>query len=300
VKVMIAGASGFLGQVLRQHLIRNGHIVHVLVRRPAAAPTETEWQPAQHSLAANALVGLDAVVCLSGAGIGDKRWTPEYKGVLRASRVDSTSTIAQALTALSAAERPRVFLSGSAMGVYGDRRDVPLPETAAAGTGFLSDLARDWEAATAPAAQVGVRVVLLRTSHVLAASGGLLKRMVPVYRLGVGGRLGSGEQYMSWITLADWASAVLRLLEHEDVRGPVNVSSPEPVRNSEFSKALGSALHRPSLLAVPKVAMRVIAGELANQGALASQRLVPLVLQEIGFEYRHPTLATALDWAVLN
>jgi uncharacterized protein (TIGR01777 family) len=300
MKVLIAGGSGFLGQALASELIAHQHLVHTLVRRPAAGATEIEWHPERGELDPAVLRGYDAVVGLSGAGIGDKRWTPEYKRELLDSRLQPTGTLAAALAALPAGERPSTFLSASAIGYYGDRGDLPLPESAAAGTGFLADLVRSWEAATAPAAEAGVRVVTLRTGLVLSAGGGLLKRLVPLFKLGAGGRLGSGRQYQSWISLADEVGAIRYLLTAEQVAGPVNLAGPAPVRNDEFSSQLGRVLHRPALLPAPAFGIRLVLGEFADEGALASQRVIPQRLLDSGYQFQHPDLHSALAWAVQN
>ncbi|HJQ03483.1 MAG TPA: TIGR01777 family oxidoreductase [Jatrophihabitans sp.] len=298
MKVLIAGGSGFLGQALAQELAAHQHVVHTLVRRPARATTEVEWHPERAELDRDALRGFDAVVGLSGAGIADKRWTPEYKRLLLESRVQPTGTLATALAALPAGDRPATFLNASAIGYYGDRGDQPLPESAAAGTGFLADLVVTWEAATAPAAEAGVRVVTLRTGLVLSAGGGLLKRLVPLFKLGFGGRLGSGRQYQSWISLADEVGAMRHLLSADQVSGPVNLAGPAPVRNDEFSSQLGRVLHRPALLPAPALGIRLALGEFADEGALASQRVIPQRLLDSGYEFQHPDLQSALTWAI--
>jgi len=297
VKVIIAGASGFLGSALGRHLGQHGHEVTTLVRRVPATATEIEWHPDRRSIAADVLAGFDAVVCLSGAGIGAKRWTETYKRELRSSRVDPVGTLADAIANLPDGQRPAVFLSGSAMGIYGDRGSQALPESAPTGTGFLCDIAKDWEAAARPAADAGVRVVNLRTSHVLAASGGLLKKLIPIFKLGAGGRFSTGRQYMSWISLADHVTAVRFAMDHETISGPVNLTAGAET-NAEFTKALAAALHRPALFQVPKLALRVAIGELADQGAITSQRLVPAVLDGAGFPFQHRDLAGALAWAL--
>jgi len=300
VNVLIAGASGLLGRALTRELTAHGHVVHSLVRRPARSATEVEWHPEHGSLDPDALRGYAAVVGLSGAGIGDRRWTPAYKQELTDSRIKPTSTLAKALAFLPMAQRPRALLSASAVGYYGDRGDEPLPETGGTGSGFLADLVVRWEAATQPAADAGVRVVTMRTGLVLTAQGGLLARLIPLYRRGLGGRLGSGQQYQPWISLADEVAAIRFLLESERIQGPVNLAGPAPVRNSEFSAELGGVLHRPALLPVPRLALRAAVGEFANAGALASQRVIPERLLAAGYRFRHDNLRSALEWAVAN
>jgi uncharacterized protein (TIGR01777 family) len=300
VKVILAGASGFLGQALAKELIRHGHRITALVRRPASFASEFEWHPERGELDPAILDGADALISLSGAGIGDKRWNPEYKRLLLDSRTQPTTTIATALAAMDPARRPPVWLSASAIGFYGDRGDQPLPEGAAKGTGFLADLVFQWEAATEPAAEAGVRVARLRTGLVLAGSGGLVRRLIPLFKSGIGGKLGSGRQYQSWITLADEVAAIRHVLETESVSGPVNLVGPQPLRNDEFSRELGRVLHRPSLMPTPAFGIRLVVGEFADEGALASQRAIPEVLLNSGFQFRHADLPAALEWAVQN
>jgi uncharacterized protein (TIGR01777 family) len=258
---------------------------------------EIEWHPERNELNPAALTDTQAVVVLAGAGISDKRWSAEYKRILLQSRLHSTTTIARALAGLPDHSRPATFISASAIGYYGDRGDEVLDETSAAGTGFLADLCREWEAATAPAEAAGVRVARLRTGLVLAASGGLLKRLVPIFKAGLGGKLGSGGQYQSWISLSDTIGAVCHLLTTEQIAGPVNLTAPDPVRNREFSATLASVLHRPSFIGVPGFAIRLALGEFADQGVLASQRVIPTALSASGYRFEHRDLRSALNWA---
>ncbi len=296
----MAGASGFLGQALAKELIAHRHLVHTLVRRPPRTGTELEWHPERAELDPALLRGFAAVIGLSGAGISDKRWTAAYKRTLQESRVQPTGTLAGALAALPEADRPATFISASAIGYYGERGDQPLPETATAGDGFLADLVVNWEGAAQPAVDAGVRVVTLRTGLVLSASGGLMKRLVPLFKLGLGGKLGSGQQYQSWITLADEVAAIRHLLEADQVNGPVNLVGPDPVRNAEFSSQLGKALHRPALLPAPAFGIRLVLGEFADEGALASQRVLPEKLLASGYRFQHADLPAALKWAIEN
>jgi uncharacterized protein (TIGR01777 family) len=298
VRVTLAGSSGFLGQALAQSLTEHGHQVRALVRRPARMAAETEWHPESGPLDPEALRGQDAVISLSGAGISDKRWTSDYKKLLIASRVQPTAAIAAALTALDPANRPRVFLSASAVGYYGDRGEEVLSEDSGQGTGFLADLVGQWEAATAPAAAAGVRVATLRTGLVLAASGGLLTRLIPLFKFGLGGKLGSGRQYQPWITLADEIAAIRHVLETSSLSGPVNLVGPAPVTNAELSSVLGQLLHRPSIFPTPAFGIRIVLGEFANEGALASQRARPEALLESGFTFQHTDIRAALHWAL--
>ncbi len=300
MKLVLAGASGFLGGALVTDLRGAGHQVHTLVRRRPTAETELEWHPERGELDSQVLAGSDAVVCLSGAGVGDKRWTDGYRHVLVQSRLQPTTTIARTLAGLPSELRPGTFVSASAIGYYGERGDQPLPETAAGGTGFLADLVRQWEAATEPASSAGVRVAMLRTGLVLSARGGLMKRMVPLFKLGVGGKLGSGQQYQSWITLADEIGAIRHILQAEQLDGPVNLVGPEPVRNAEFTAALAKALHRPAVLPAPAFALRIALGQFADEGVLVSQRVLPEKLLASGYRFSHADLPSALEWAVKN
>ncbi|MDL4771224.1 MULTISPECIES: TIGR01777 family oxidoreductase [Thermomonosporaceae] len=290
MKVTLTGSSGLIGTALVRALRADGHEVVRLVRRDPAGPDEARWDPSGDVDPA-ALDGADAVVHLAGAGIGDKRWTPEYKRRIRDSRVRGTRTLAAAIAA--AGRPPGVLVSGSAVGFYGDTGDRETDEGAPMGGGFLAGLTRDWEAAAAPAAEAGVRVVHPRTGIVLAAGGGMLGKVLPLFRLGLGGRLGDGRQWMSWISLADHVAALRHLIAH-DVAGPVNLTAPEPVTNRDFTRAIGRAVHRPAALAVPGFALRAALGGFADEGALVSQRIVPRRLVEAGFTFAHPTLGAAL------
>ena len=266
MKVIIAGASGFLGKALVTDLRGHGHQVSTLVRRSPVSESEFEWHPERGELDPLTLAGADAVISLSGAGIADKRWTPAYQQVLVQSRVQPTTTLARALAGLPAELRPGSFLSASAVGYYGERGDEPLTESATAGTGFLADLVRRWEAATEAAQGAGVRVVTLRTGLVLSRTGGLMKRLLPLFKLGAGGKLGSGRQYQPWITLADEIGAIRHILQAEQLEGPVNVVGPEPVRNAEFSAELAKALHRPALLPAPAFGLRLVRRQVRRRG----------------------------------
>ncbi|MGH3648003.1 MAG: TIGR01777 family oxidoreductase [Micromonosporaceae bacterium] len=295
MKVLVSGASGFLGKHLVTRLRDDGSEVIRLVRRPARAEDEAQWRPAAHELDPAILDGADAVINLSGAAVGDKRWSAAYKKVILDSRLDTTATVAAA--AATAEHRPKVLLNASGIDWYGDTGEHAVDESAQAGDGgYLTTVTHQWEAATGPAGDAGVRVVTLRTGLVLAASGGLLKRMLLPFRLGLGGRLGGGQQYMSWISLADWLSAVVFLLDH-DINGPVNLTAPHPETNADFTRVLGRALERPALLPVPRFALRVGLGEFSEQ-AVASMRVLPGVLTRAGYAFGHPELRPALDWAL--
>ncbi len=300
MKLVIAGASGFLGKALVADLRKDGHQVDTLVRRPAASGAEFEWHPERGELDPQLLAGADAVVCLSGAGVADKRWTDAYRQELVQSRLQPTTTIAETLAGLPPEQRPGTFVSASAIGYYGERGDQPLPEAATAGTGFLADLVRRWEAATEPAARAGVRVVMLRTGLVLSATGGLMKRLVPLFKLGAGGKLGSGRQYQSWITLADEIGAIRHALQTDQLEGPVNLVGPDPVPNAEFTAALAAALHRPAIIPAPAFGLRLALGQFADEGVLVSQRVLPEKLLASGYRFEHADLRSALDWAIHN
>lgn len=295
MKIAITGASGLIGAALVPALRADCHTVLRLVRRAPAGADEIRWNPDRHQLDPAVLADVDAVVNLAGAGIGDKRWNDERKRVVLASRLDSTGTVAEALAA--AEPRPRTLLSASAIGYYGDTGDTAVDETAPAGTGFLADVCRQWEDATAPAEQTGVRVAHLRTGLV-CGRGGLLGKLLPLVKLGLGGPLASGRQYWSWISLADEVDAIRHLLATGAVTGPVNVTGPEPVTNREFTKALGRVLHRPVLAPpVPRFALRIAVGEFADEGVVAGQRVLPRVLEDSGYQFRHRTAEQALQWA---
>jgi uncharacterized protein len=283
-----------LGTALRQGLVASGCEVLQLVRREALGAGEVKWDPLSATLFADseAMEGLDAAVHLSGASVAAHRWTADYKREMWSSRVASTLALAQTLAGLR--ERPKVLLVASATGIYGDRGDLILDEGSEAGSGFLADLSCEWEAATRPAAEAGIRVVNLRFGVVLGA-GGALGKMLPLFRLGLGGRLGSGRQWMSWISLADAVAAVLFAMETAELAGPLNLTAPEPVTNAEFTRALGRAVHRPAILPAPAFALRLALGEMADEALLASARVVPARLTAAGFRFAHRTVDAALS-----
>jgi hypothetical protein len=292
MRVIVSGASGLVGSSLTAALRARGDEVTALVRRTPLAG-EARWDPAVGSIDAGALEGADALVHLAGTGIGDKRWSARRRQEILSSRVESTSLLMRAVTGLS--RPPKTMVSASAVGFYGDRGDEELTEDSGPGTGFLADVCRAWEDATEPAAHAGVRVVRLRSGVVLSAHGGALARQLPLFRLGVGGRLGSGRQWLSWISLRDEVGAILGALDEPALRGPVNATAPTPVTNRDFTRALGRALHRPAVLAVPAVALRVALGpDLASELVLAGQRVVPTSLMATGFRFAHPDVDAAL------
>jgi uncharacterized protein (TIGR01777 family) len=292
MRVIISGASGLIGSALSKALRTDGHDVVALVRR-SAGDGEIEWDPAAGKLAAGALDGADAVVHLAGAGIGDHRWTDEYKREILQSRVQSTTLLAATIAASTAP--PKAFLSGSAIGIYGDGGDRELDESSPPGDGFLADVAQQWEAAATRAQSAETRVAFLRTGIVLTPTGGALKKMLPLFRFGLGGKFGDGKQWQSWVSLTDEVGAIRHLLT-APVHGPVNLTAPNPVTNAAFAKALGKALRRPSLLPVPKFGPKLLlGGELADALLFEGQRVLPRVLLDSGYEFHHPQLEAAFE-----
>jgi uncharacterized protein len=291
VRVLLAGSSGLLGQALGRASAAAGDELHQLVRRPARTEREIEWHPDAGDIDPALVDGFDAVVCLSGAGVGDHRWTPQYRETIRTSRVGPVGALARAIAA--AANPPAVFVAASAIGYYGDAGARTLDESAPNGAGFLAEVCRDWEAAAQPAAAAGVRVVNLRSGIVLARHGPVLARMAPLVKLGLGGPLGSGRQFWSWITLADHVAATRFLMSTSSVSGPVNVTAPTPVTNSEFTRTLARLLHRPAVLPAPAFALKAVLGGFAGD-ILSSQRVAPGQLLAAGYEFRYPQLDDAL------
>jgi uncharacterized protein (TIGR01777 family) len=284
--------SGLVGSQLAAFLGTAGHDVRGIVRRKSGAAGEVLWNPSGRIIDAGALEGMDAVVHLAGESIAGGRWSSESKQRILASRIDGTRLLCETLAGLS--RRPRVLVSASAIGFYGDRGDVMLDENSAVGEGFLPDVCRQWEAATAPARDAGIRVVNLRIGVVLTPLGGALAQMLPPFRLGVGGPLGSGNQFVSWISLDDLMGAVLHCIATASLQGPVNAVAPAPVTNAALSRDLAAVLHRPALLKVPAFALRTLLGEMADALLLASARVLPHRLVESGFVFRGGRLHDAL------
>ncbi|MGB5809135.1 MAG: TIGR01777 family oxidoreductase [Polyangiales bacterium] len=296
-KIVVTGASGLVGTALVPTLAANGFEVIRLVRRDPRADDEVRWNPGNGTIDASGLDGTVGAVHLAGDNVAEGRWTGTKKARIRDSRIDGTTLIANTLATLS--PKPRVLVSASAIGFYGDRGDEVVDESTAAGTGFLASVCQDWEAATAPAEAAGIRVVHTRVGIVLAKEGGALAKMKTPFALGVGGRIGDGRQYMSWISLDDLVSGLLFAVQNASVRGPVNMVSPEPVTNAEFTETLGRTLKRPAVLPVPKFALRLALGsEMANEMLLGGARVLPSVLHDNGFAWEHTDLRSALEAAL--
>ncbi len=292
MKIGITGASGLIGTALLPALRDAGHETVVFVRRPASAPDERRWDAAH--LAPEAVADLDAVIHLAGAGVADKRWTDDYKQTILDSRVAGTHGVA---LAVAQAGVP-ILLSASAIGYYGDTGDRLTDETGPSGEGFLADVVRRWEQATEPAEQSGARVVHLRTGIVLSKDGGALAKQATIAKLGLGAPLGSGQQWMSWISLADEVAAIVHLLT-SSVSGPVNLVGPAPVTNRDYTKALNRAVHRPTFpVPVPGFVLKAVLGQFAEEGVLTGQRLEPSVLEQDGFVFAHRDIDTALRAAL--
>jgi uncharacterized protein (TIGR01777 family) len=277
---------------LTTELKAQGHTVIAAVRREARRNDEVQWDPAGGVLAPSAFDGVNAVVHLAGAGIGDKRWTDSYKKEILESRTLSTSLLARTMAALDT--QPTVFLSGSAIGYYGAMQDEKLDETSSIGDGFLADICGQWEQAAQPAIDAGIRTVFLRTGIVLSPQGGALKKQLPLFKLGVGGRFGNGKQWQSWISITDEVNAIIHLLT-SSISGPVNLTAPEPVTNADFTRTLASVLSRPAVFPIPTFGPKlVLGGELANALLFTGQRVIPSALTRDGFVFAHQTLDAAL------
>ena len=293
-RVILSGASGMLGTAVKRALETNGIPTLQLVRRKTTAEGELEWHPGSEPAIPNPapLEGAAAAIHLSGANVGGHRWTESYKREMIASRVESTERLAAAVAGLK--RPPATLVVASAIGIYGDRGDETLEEGSPAGAGFLADLCRRWEAAAEPARQAGIRVVNLRFGVVLGPGEGALQQMLPPFEVGLGARIGNGRQWMSWVGLKDVVAAVLFALERTELAGPVNVTSPDPVINAEFTRALGRQLHRPAVLFVPPFAMKLLFGQMAEEALLASARVKPRKLLDAGFQFSQPKLEQAL------
>lgn len=293
MRVMIAGASGLIGTSLIPHLRHRGHEVLRLVRREPKAPDERGWDPPAGRVQDGAMDCVDALVNLCGVGIADRRWTDARKQLLKDSRVEPTEVLASA----AAAHHIPTLVNASGINFYGPTSDRQVDEADPAGTGFLAGLCQDWEAATS-AARDRSRVVLLRTGAVLSPSGGMLGKLRPLFSLMLGGRIGTGRQYLPWISLDDEIGAITFVLEHPEITGPVNLVAPELVTNAQFTKALGAAVRRPTPFPVPGGVLRAVLGEMAGELVLTGPRAVPSVLERAGYQYQHPTLGEALSAAI--
>jgi uncharacterized protein (TIGR01777 family) len=316
MRVLISGSSGFVGTAITRLLTENGHTVSRLLRHksrakivtappveeadenstkdenPVAVPRDVRWDPVTNEFDAQAAEGADAVVHLAGASIGGGRWTNARKDLLRSSRVDATRHLVNSLSALSA--KPRIFVGVSAVGYYGNRGDEKLTDHSGPGSDFLAQICKDWERESNRAAEFGARVVILRFGIILSTRGGALPRMLTPIRMFVGGKLGSGQQWMSWISLDDAAGVIRFALENNAVRGPVNTVSPYPIRNADFTKKAARAVHRPAMFPAPEFALRLMLGEMADRLLLSSQRALPEKLQSLGYQFQDSDLGFTL------
>lgn len=291
--IAISGASGFIGSALTEYLEALGHHVRPLVRPGRQVRDGIAWDPERGEIDLAELEGVHALIHLAGENVADGRWTEAKKARIRASRVRGTELLANSLPKLR--EPPKVWVSGSATGFYGDGGSRELDESSGPGRDFLASVVVAWEEAAKPAVAAGIRVVHPRFGIVLSPEGGALAKMLTPFKLGLGGRLGSGEQYMSWIALLDAVRALVHLMDHEGLQGPFNVTAPEPVTNREFTRALGEALRRPTALPVPAAFMRLAFGEMADAALLSGARVKPRRLLESGFQFQHPALGELLD-----
>ncbi|HEV8587767.1 MAG TPA: TIGR01777 family oxidoreductase [Pyrinomonadaceae bacterium] len=292
MRIAIAGASGLVGSSLTPELEGEGHDVVRLVRSSPRA-NEIEWHPNQDSIDPMTLDGFDAVVNLAGENVAEGRWTEEKKRKIHDSRVHGTHLLSEAIAKLDT--KPRAFLCASATGIYGDRGAEVLDEQSESGGGFLAGVCREWEKATEPASKAGVRVVNLRFGPILARQGGMLEKMLTPFKMGLGGKVGSGKQYISWVAIEDAVAAIKLALNDDSMRGPLNIVSPQPVRNEQFTRALGEVLSRPTVMAMPAFAARLAFGEMADEMLLVSQRVAPKRLAAAGFTFAFPQLDMALQ-----
>ena len=293
MRVLVTGSSGLIGRELVAELGRQGHAVTRLVRRPTTGTGEATWDPGAGTIDAAKLEGADAAVHLAGAGIGDHKWSDDHKRAVLDSRVQGTGLLARTLATLD--QPPKVFASGSAVGYYGYQSDRPMTESSPKGAGFLADVVSAWEEAAAPASEAGIRTVRLRSGVVLTAKGGALKKQLLPFKLGVGGRLGTGQQWLSWISLDDEVAAIIHLLTAESANGPVNVTSPQPVTNATFTATLARVLKRPAFMPVPTPALHALFGkEMTKEMLLGGQKVLPEKLEGSGYTFAHPGLEQAL------
>lgn len=291
MRIAITGSTGLIGSALTRALRADGHEVVRLVRREPAGQDEARWDPERRYVDVKGLTGCDAVVHLAGAGVGARRWTAAYKKQIRDSRVLGTAAIAEAVAALDTP--PRVLVCGTAVGFYGDTGDRPVDESAPPGEGFLADLCQAWEDAAAPAQAAGTRTAFARTGLVVARQGGAWGRLFPLYKAGLGGRLGDGRQYWSFISLHDEIAALRHIIDTRELSGPVNLTAPEPLTNRDINAAMGRVLHRPAVFAVPAPVIRIVLGEFAGD-VLGSQRVIPQRLLDSGFAFAFPRIDEAI------
>ncbi|MBY8886275.1 TIGR01777 family oxidoreductase [Streptomyces sp. PTM05] len=291
MRIVVTGSAGLIGSALVRSLTADGHQVTRLVRREPTAPDEARWDPARREVAPGSLEGCDAVVNMAAAGVGDQRWTDAYKREIHDSRVNATATIAEAVAALP--QPPKVLVCGTAIGFYGDTGEREVDESAPPADDFLARVCVDWEAAAAPAADAGVRTVFARTGLVVAREGGAWAKLFPVFNAGIGGRMGSGRQFWSFIALHDHIAALRHLIDTPELSGPVNLTGPRPVRNREVAAAMGRVLRRPALAVVPAPVLRLALGEFSGN-VLGSQRVLPRRLEETGFRFAFPGIDEAI------
>jgi len=291
MKIAIAGSSGLVGSALVPALTAEGSSVTRLVRG-APKSGEIEWHPNQHQVSSQLLEGFDVIINLAGENIAGGRWTDEHKRKIRDSRVSGTHLLSEAIAGMKA--KPSAFICASATGIYGDRDDETLDEQSESGGGFLAGVCREWEKACEPAIKAGVRVVNLRFGPILAREGGMLAKLLTPFKMGMGGKVGSGKQYISWVALEDAVNAIKLVVHDQSIGGPVNVVSPNPVRNEEFTHVLGHALNRPTALTVPAFAARLAFGEMADEMLLVSQKVIPKRLTAAGFQFQYPDLEGAM------
>lgn len=296
MKILITGASGMIGKALQTELRNGGHELLLATRSEPNSPEQVQWSIDDGFSDLAKLDGIDAVVHLAGENIAGLRWTEEKKKAIRDSRVKGTRNLVDALAGLSV--KPKVFVSASAIGFYGDRADEELTETSSSGSTFLAEVCREWEAESRRAEDLGIRTVLLRTGIVLSKDGGALGTMLLPFKMGVGGVIGSGKQWMSWISLDDHIAAIKYALENDNVRGAVNSTSPNPVTNEEFTATLGEVLYRPTFIPLPEFAVSMLLGEMGDALLLASTKVLPKRLDDAGFEFRFPHLKEAIEDAV--
>ena len=288
MRIVISGSSGFIGTALVESLRGDGHEVLRLVRRPAVATSEIEWDPANGVIDTDKLAGVDAFINLAGAGVGDRLWSAKYKKKILDSRISSTNTLVNAALTI----KPSVFINASAIGWYGETGDNKVDESSPVGEGFVADVVYQWEAATKPASDAGIRTVMIRTGLVMARKGGAWGRMNPLFKLGLGGHFGSGKQYWSFVTLADEIAAIKFLLTNSTVSGPVNITAPSPVTNGEITKAMAKAFKRPAFFHVPAFVLKLVLGEFSFE-LLHSARVIPKKLIDAGFVFESPDIDSA-------